>query len=380
MAKYKNKWLVSYETLLFNTPDGDLGTDQYALDGEGKGYYIRTIPKNAGQFEHVELSYDVSKLVLVKIIPGHAHYDEFLTADGAKAIWRDKIKLPIDGKVRIKSSTKKYNSLRTVKNAPQPKRTESVGELPPDEPLQEKSTHNSIGFDAASASIAIGAVSSYSFNHTCGGGADLLVFGDSHLAVTDRTVDVVTFNTDPLTVVRSDVQGGKSRATIYYMVAPDTGSAYSVAVTYSGNSTYGCGGVVSYSGAKQTGQPDAHNGATGGAGNATVDVTTSADNCWVFSVIQGNGLLTGDNTERWDVVQFGTISGGGSDTNAVKTPAGAQTMSWTIGVSDDWALAGASFAPLTGWASGDVSGVAIAGIAKINGIALASITKVNGIS
>ena len=35
---------------------------------------------------------------------------------------------------------------------------------------------------------------------------------------------------------------------------------------------------------------------------------------------------------------------------------------------------------ISGWAGGDVSGVAIAGIAKINGIALADIVKVNGVA
>ena len=34
----------------------------------------------------------------------------------------------------------------------------------------------------------------------------------------------------------------------------------------------------------------------------------------------------------------------------------------------------------TGWAGGDVNGVAIAGVAKINGVALADITKVNGVA
>ena len=60
---------------------------------------------------------------------------------------------------------------------------------------------------------------------------------------------------------------------------------------------------------------------------ASVSVTTVADNCWVFDgcIIC---TITCQNTQRWNVGGWYNVCGG-ADTNAPKTPAGYQTMSWT---------------------------------------------------
>ncbi len=155
---YKNKWLCSYSTLIFDTPDGDLDFGQFALTENKKGYYIRTKPKNEAQFEIVDLKYDVSKLKEVKILSGHAYYDEFLTAVGATILWavgsihagKDPSQLPSGSVFRIQSTAEKYDSLRIVKGAPQPSRTETVDIKPPPEPLPEEPTHHSIALDSTS--------------------------------------------------------------------------------------------------------------------------------------------------------------------------------------------------------------------------------------
>ncbi len=77
---YKNKWLGGYETLKFDTDDGDIGLDEYCVTTGG--YYIRTKPKDESQFEFVE-TLDTKGLKEVHIIKGHCYYNEFLTADGA---------------------------------------------------------------------------------------------------------------------------------------------------------------------------------------------------------------------------------------------------------------------------------------------------------
>lgn len=361
MPEYKNKWLCSYETILFDTLDGDIDVGQYALDEDKVGYYIRTRPKTEAQFDWVPLvddngvEYDVSKLTEVKIAKGHAYYDEFLTAAGATNLWtatsihagKGPSQLPSGSVLRVQSNAKKYWDTAQIKGHPQPTRVEMVEILPPPEPLAEVSMHHSIEFDATSYSDSTGAVSSYSFNHTCGASADLLVFGNGHYKSSgDITISSVTYNSVAMTLARDDVKsvsGWNFRSAVYYLLAPGTGSAYTVAITYSGTTTNGDGGVVSYSGARQTGQPDAVNGATGSASKtASTIVTTVADNCWVFSAVMFDSYpATSGNTVRWSGFMFGS----GSDTNGPKTPAGNQTMSWTIAINSIWAISAASFAP-----------------------------------
>jgi len=186
---YTNKWLCSYETVAFNTPDKDLDVGQYALTEDKKGYYIRTKPKAEAQFDRVDLTHDISGLTKVQVVPGaHAYYDEFLTAVGATYLWTpdsqyagfDPSQLPSGSVVRIPSTAAKYNPLRTIPNAPQPSRTETITVLPPPELIIPPSMPHSIGFDATSNSGEKTSISSYSWSHTCAGDNRLLVFGEGH--------------------------------------------------------------------------------------------------------------------------------------------------------------------------------------------------------
>ena len=354
---YTNKWLSSYETLLFNTPDGDVDIGQYALDGTGTGYYIRTKPKTEGQFDHVDLTYDVSGLKRVNIKSGYAYYDEFLTAVGATNLWAkysiyagyDPSQLPSGSVLRIQSNAKKYWDTAQLKDYPQPSRTEIITVIPPEEPILPPQPVHSIALDATSNSGQKASVSSYSWSHTCTGSNLLLAFGDSHYNKgSDRTATGVTYNSVALTLIRSDARSGSAgpdtyywRTTIYYLVAPATGSN-TVSVTLSGTTDNAVGGVVSYTGVAQSGQPDANNGANGSDTTPTVNVTTIADNCWVFDAVVTISNLTCNNTVRWNLVYWG-----GADTNAPKTPAGSQTMSWTTTASNTWAISAASFAPVS---------------------------------
>ena len=353
---YKNKWLCSYETLLFDTKDGDLDIGDYAPDESGIGYYYRAKPKNEAQFDWTDNVSLIKGLHKVKIVAGgHAYYDEFLTSNGASKLWdsksqyymADPSQLPSGSVLRVQSNAKKYWDTAWIKDYPQPEKTEIVIEIPPDEPLPEKPEHHSIALDVASNSGGKSSVSSYSWSHTCTGSNLLLVVGDAHWSSTNnRTVTGITYNSDSLTFIRTDENSDIYffRSTLYYRVAPDTGGAYTVAVTLSGTMSNGAGGAVSYTGAKQTGQPDAHNGANAYTGKTqSTTVTTVADNSWVAGVLVVVSHPTCGNTQRWNV-----NSGyywAGSDTNAPKTPAGSQTMSWTQASNAIWAISAASFAP-----------------------------------
>lgn len=92
----KLQWRLSYETILFDTPDGDLGDGQYADSGKGF-FYVRRSPKNNSQFVFVKNIDPLIDKTLVHIIPGFAYYDEFILPNGRC--------------LRIKSSQQNYKSL-----------------------------------------------------------------------------------------------------------------------------------------------------------------------------------------------------------------------------------------------------------------------------
>lgn len=75
----KLTWRGSYETIKFNTLDGDLGEGQYARHPR-VGYYVRRHPKNNFQFLRIEeLNPDIDKVEVQ--ISGLAYYDEFMLPD-----------------------------------------------------------------------------------------------------------------------------------------------------------------------------------------------------------------------------------------------------------------------------------------------------------
>jgi predicted transcriptional regulator len=362
--QYNDKWLHSYETLIFvganvGAIPGALGSTNYALDGNGTGYYIQ--PKSAGQWQFIHIGldlkdqagnlYSLAGLIKVSIAPGHCYFDEFLTAQGAIDLYTptsqyyltDPSLLPAGDVVRILTSKVLYQSLGSTPHFPQPSRTEMISALPPPEPPQPHNLPHSIAFDATSKTGELDNVSSYAWSHTCGATANLLVLG--HSSYTYGQVSGVTYNGTSLTKVREDEGSSYNITAIWFMCAPTTGSAKSVFVTLKNNAYCGVGGVVSYSGAAQSGQPDANNGATGNSSTATVNVTTIADNCWVFSVVNLFYTATCNNTARWNFADSQGLSEGGSDTNAPVTPAGSQTMSW-VHDSIFWAISAASFAPI----------------------------------
>jgi len=347
MIEYKNKWLGSYETLKFDTADGDLDFGQYAVV-EG-GNLVRTRPKDEAQFDFVE-ELDTEGLEEVNIIEGeHCYYDEFLTAKGAEAVWAEIPKeIPAGGIIRIRSNGKKYWDTARIKNHPQPERIEQVSKLPPPEPPQPHNEPHSIAFDATSNSGLKSSVSSYSWSHTTGSGSDrLLVVGHSHYYGQDRTVSSITYNGNPLTEARTDLNNSayKIRSALYYLVAPDTGSK-TVAVTLSDSIAKCAGGAITYTGAAQTGQPDADNGATGDSSSPSVAVTTTEDSCWVVSVLAAIQSITGcANTQRWNISAMFSYGFGGSDEGPV-SPAGEQSMSWSLFGNMAWAISATSFAPV----------------------------------
>lgn len=205
-----------------------------------------------------------------------------------------------------------------------------------------------IEFDAVSSDSGGG--DSLTFAHTCSGSNRLLVVGisisDSNSA--NRPVTSVTYNGVALTKIASvDTGAGTSeRVEMWYLINPASGE-HNVIINTTGILNFISAGAISLTGAKQSGQPDASNTASDSSLEATVTVTTVANNSLVIDALCSEPAPTVDasQTERWNIEGQAFQHGAGS-TEGPKTPAGDVEMSWSLAYGARWRQIGASFAPL----------------------------------
>lgn len=85
-----------------------------------------------------------------------------------------------------------------------------------------------------------------------------------------------------------------------------------------------------------------------GAADATVNVTTVADNDWVHAAVVANDdSITASQTSR-NNISFTAVGSGGNEDTGPKTPAGSQTVSYTgIAALKTWAIAAYAIRPVT---------------------------------
>ena len=108
---------------------------------------------------------------------------------------------------------------------------------------------------------------------------------------------------------------------MYYLVNPDTGSAYDVVVSFDGN-FYKCfGGSISLTGVDQTNPiddltgPPYGEGVAGGSGDPSLDVTTLTDGAWVIDTLarrnyDDSTTVGSGQTERWNLSNSDTLDAG----------------------------------------------------------------------
>lgn len=101
--------------------------------------------------------------------------------------------------------------------------------------------------------------------------------------------------------------------------------------------------AASYSGVNQSTPTEALSSAQAtnvGAANATVTVTTVADNDWVVSAVAtSDASITTSQNELQNI--SGVLGSGGLSDTGPKTPAGGQAMVWgDIGAAQTWAIMG----------------------------------------
>lgn len=208
-----------------------------------------------------------------------------------------------------------------------------------------------IAFDnSATAGANPTSGSAFSFSYTTSGSNRILFVGIASLFGGDN-VTAVTYGGAAMTLIsKSAINGfGGSQQYLYYLINPASG-ANNVSISVpSGNEL--AVGVASYTGALQSGQPDASatNTATSSS-TASVSVTTIANNAWVMAFICNTGSLVtagSGTTVRSNGTPSSTIPVGVVDNNTAKTPAGSVTLNVTAGDASarSWELHAASFSP-----------------------------------
>lgn len=130
---------------------------------------------------------------------------------------------------------------------------------------------------------------------------------------------------------------------LFYLIAPATGTN-NVIVSCSAGDMYGV--ATSYTGASQTGQPDAQttNGSATGT-SLTTSVTTVADNSWLVGFSYMNfAISAGANTTLRIASGAGTVQYM-MDSNGAKTPAGSHGLTTTDSTNGFSGHVIASFSP-----------------------------------
>src|SRR5258708_3994341 len=117
-----------------------------------------------------------------------------------------------------------------------------------------------IAFDASAVGTTT-ATSPITGTHTCTGSNLMLAVGSGNTA-TSPTISTPTYSSVSMSLVGAQQTNVANMAAMYFLVAPATG-ANTVSIAF-GGTTPDCNyNSVSYSGVKQSGQPDASGGNTG---------------------------------------------------------------------------------------------------------------------
>lgn len=198
-----------------------------------------------------------------------------------------------------------------------------------------------IAYDATSIGTQVNA-SSKSWSHTCTG-SDRILFVSAMSNTTDD-VTGVTYNGVSMTQVgKQQMQASNNRwVYLYQLVNPATGSN-TITINASGT-TFLQGTATSYTGAKQTGQPDSSNtGFANSSTSITISTTVVTSGSWlVMATGDNNG---GESGGTGTTVRNSTNGNAISDSNGT-VGTGSQSLQVTTAGSSNWAGIIASFAPV----------------------------------
>jgi hypothetical protein len=172
---------------------------------------------------------------------------------------------------------------------------------------------------------SVGSIST-SFTNTAG---NILIVGVAPNNDSD-VVSGITYNAVALTRAAASTGHGISESDyLYYLISPATG-AHTLVITFTTTVTADYG-IVSYSGAKTTGQPDGTVSTFVGAGNSSIteSITSTADNSWM---VAWSGLQRQTTASTNSTIRSGATTVGGSlyDSNGPIHPAGSFSMTQNL--------------------------------------------------
>lgn len=205
-----------------------------------------------------------------------------------------------------------------------------------------------IAFDTAIEGTATS--TSLTYAHTCTGtNLVLIVFVFTYGIAGRDSITGVTYNGVAMTQVPTNGKqqsiAGDQYGYCYYLVNPASG-ANNVVVSMSESATIR-GLSLSYTGVKQTGQPDASGKkTTQGTTSITNAVTTVADNSWL--VVGASGHDVGAPVASTGVTSRYSIDGVTmvGDSGAAITPAGSFSQTLTSGSNEKFNMLQISISPI----------------------------------
>lgn len=191
-----------------------------------------------------------------------------------------------------------------------------------------------IAFNSSTSGTSAGSTT-VTVSHTASGN-DRIVFAytfDRNLGGLD-TVTGVTYGGTAMTFI--ETSGAINPAMrVYYLIAPSTGAQDCIATRTSSANNFSLS-VHSYTGAKQSGQPDAYiysSEAVPGSQTLTKYITTVANGAWITAMCASPSTITASTgaTERQAITTLLKTF----DSNEGKTPAGSNGMTFTFGTDAD---------------------------------------------
>jgi len=196
-----------------------------------------------------------------------------------------------------------------------------------------------IALDTSTGGGNNGGGTSHTYAHTCTG-SNLILFVAVGTNSASDLISGVTYNTVAMTLVDKQAGTSTNYSYLFYLTAPATG-AHNVVISASSTCTI-YSDSASYTGAKQSAQPDSTNKGTSTGATLALSTTVVATNCWlVASGCDFDGLSAGTGMTLRQTSGADAIG----DSNAV-VGTGSQSMTWNVATTTN-PTSGviASFAP-----------------------------------
>lgn len=203
-----------------------------------------------------------------------------------------------------------------------------------------------IALDTTTPVTHTAGATSLSWSHTCTGSNTILIVAMTVGNLADAEIITgITYNSVAMTKINRKFLAGQGNSSLWYLINPTTGSNTVLASLSSSVSIDGIS--ASYTGVKQTSQPDAQTVFAATSTGFTQSTTTVADRTWMVWVCMNAGAQTTTMTSGATIRQIGNVNTDAyGDSNGAITP--AQSYSMTAGGpggSTSWIGVQASLVP-----------------------------------